>query len=174
MWDIGILLLRVVVGLYLFGHGMQKLLGWFDGPGLEKTQAGFEMMGFRPARLWTLLTVAGEAGGGLLMILGLLSPFGALGVGITMLVAVATVHWPKGLWAANNGIELSFTYLSAAVAMGLVGPGRYSLDAALGISVPVEISGIAAVLGLLVAGAAITTRRPAPGAQTAPSASHAA
>src|SRR5438132_12714787 len=98
MADVGLLVLRLVVGLYLFGHGAQKRFGWFEGPGLRGAH-GFMggMLGFRPAALWTAALVAGEVGGGLLLALGLLSPLGPLGVATTMLVATIAVHWDKGV-----------------------------------------------------------------------------
>src|SRR4051794_12114427 len=112
MWDLGVLVLRMVVGLYLVGHGTQKLFGWFEGPGLRGAHGGFTMLRFRPAQLWVGLALTGEVGGGLLLVLGLLSPLGPLGVAAAMLVAMVAVHWDKGLWIAKGGIELTLTYLA--------------------------------------------------------------
>ena len=168
--DIALLVLRLVVGLYLFGHGSQKLFGWFGGYGLKGT-AGFfgSALGFRPAGLWTLLAGLSEAGGGLLMALGFLSPLGPLGVAAAMLVAIFAVHWPKGVWAQNGGYELPLTNLAAAVALALTGPGAVSLDAALGIALPEPLTLMAgsalALLGVVVALA--TRQQPAQSRESA-------
>src|SRR5450759_3969063 len=86
MADIGLLTLRLVVGLYLFGHGTQKLFGWFGGPGLRGHAQNMTRLGFRPAALWATASTAGEIGG-LLLALGFLSPLGSLGVAASMPVS---------------------------------------------------------------------------------------
>ncbi len=158
--DAGLLVLRVVVGALLFGHGTQKLFGWFGGHGLRGTAWWLGSLGFRPAMLWAMLAGAGEAGGGLLLALGLLHPLGSLGVIAAMLMAIARVHWGKGLWNSNGGAELPLTYLVAAAVIGLAGPGAYALDRVLGLALPLSASfifwaGLVAVvvidgIGLLV------------------------
>jgi len=134
--DGALLLLRLVVGLYLFGHGAQKLFGWFGGPGLKGATAGMSALRFRPAPFWALIGALSETAGGLLFALGLLSPLGALGIAAAMLVAILAVHWHNGVWAQQGGYELPLTNLAVAAAGGLTGPGRFSLDAALGIALP--------------------------------------
>ena len=88
MIDTGILLIRVVVGLYVAGHGAQKLFGWFGGLGLDAT---VDMMGgatgLRPARLWVPFVSATEVVGGLLMAIGFLGPLGPIAVAGAMLGA---------------------------------------------------------------------------------------
>src|SRR5437879_13883169 len=83
--DTALLILRLVVGLYVTAHGAQKLFGWFEGHGFSKTQ-GFVggMLGYRPAWLWTLAVSLAEFVGGLLFVLGLLSPIGATGLAAAM------------------------------------------------------------------------------------------
>jgi putative oxidoreductase len=174
MWDLGVLVLRLVVGLYLVGHGSQKLFGWFEGPGLQGIHGGMTMLRFRPAQVWTAAVVAGEVGGGLLMVLGLLSPLGPLGVAAAMFVAMLAAHWDKGLWIAKGGIELTLTYLAAAVAVGLTGPGRFSLDALLGTALPTTLAEAFTVLTALVVLTALATRRPAEAPAEAPHATAAA
>src|SRR5882762_742060 len=101
--NIALLIVRIVVGFLLFGHGTQKLFGWFGGKGFSATaQAMGSYMRLRPARPWTLLAGLGEAGGGLLLALGLLSPVGALGISAAMITASVVAHWGK-LWASNGG-----------------------------------------------------------------------
>jgi len=159
MADIGLLTLRLVVGLYLFGHGAQKLFGWFGGPGLRGHAQNMTTLGFRPAALWAAASTAGEIGG-LLLALGFLSPLGSLGVAASMLVAIIAVHWPKGPWAAKGGYELPLTNLAAAVALGLTGPGGYSLDALLGTHLPPVAAEVLAVLTALAVVAALLSRKP--------------
>ena len=97
-------------------------------------------MGLRPAWFWGFMVALCEFGGGALMTLGLLSPLGSLGIIAAMLVAIVEVHWPKGFWNSNGGIEFPLVNLAAALALGLLGAGSYCLDAALGISLPEPIS----------------------------------
>lgn len=138
--NFGLLILRVVLGSVFIGHGAQKLFGWFGGSGLKGTIGWMGMMGLRPAWFWALMVALSEFGGGALMTLGLLSPLGSLGIIAAMLVAIVEVHWPKGFWNSNGGIEFPLVNLAAALALGLLGAGSYSLDAALGISLPEPIS----------------------------------
>lgn len=161
--DIALLVLRVVVGLYLFGHGAQKLFGWFGGPGQAGTAGFMSMLGFRPARFWALGAGLAEAVGGLLLALGLLNPLGSLGVIAAMLVATFSVHLGKGAFNATGGPELPLTNVAVAVAVAVAGPGRYSLDSLLGVALPEPAFGVVfAVLTLLGVAAALLTRRTAP------------
>jgi len=157
--DLAMLALRAVVGLYLFGHGAQKLFGWFGGSGLSGSVAMVERLGFRPARFWGVNAALGEAGGGLLILLGLLTPLGSIAAGAAMLTAVSSVHWSKGVWAAKGGFELPLTNLAVVCAIALVGPGAYSLDRWLGVSLP-EPATLGAVGGvvLIVTLAGLVTR----------------
>ena len=159
MIDTALLVLRIVVGLYLAAHGAQKLFGWFGGPGLKGTE-GFlgGMLGFRPARLWAPALALAETTGGVLVALGLLTPLGAIAIGSSMVTATVVVHWARGPWGTEGGYEQTLTNLAVAVAVGIAGAGRYSLDALLGISVPVWFSGLVAVLALLGVLVAIGTR----------------
>lgn len=129
----GILFLRVVVGLLLFGHGAQKLFGWFDGPGLRGTAGFFGSLGFRRRHAPAMAVLAGVSeAAGLLFALGFLTPFAALAMASVMVVAVGTVHWKNGLWVTNGGYEFNLVLWTVAVAVAAGGPGRFSLDAAFG------------------------------------------
>jgi putative oxidoreductase len=156
MVDIGILIVRLVVGLYVAGHGAQKLFGWFGGPGLSATIGGMGSgLGFRPARLWATLLSAVEVIGGLLMAIGLLGPLGPLAVAGTMLGAAVFGHWSKGPWIAKGGYELAATYLAVALAVALLGVGSFSVDAWLGLTVPPlasQVFGALVILGVVAAG----------------------
>ena len=164
--DAGLLVARVVVGLVLAAHGSQKLFGWFGGYGLAGTGGFFESLGFRPGRLFAALAGAAELFGGLLVALGFLGPVGPALMLSVMIVAAATVHWHHGLFATSNGIEMPLMYGAVGTALALTGPGRYSVDALLGLTsvwTPAVVSA-ALLVGVLGALANLAIRRPAPAA----------
>lgn len=131
---IGLLLARLVVGLVMAAHGTQKLFGWFGGYGLNKTGEFFSHLGFQPGRPFAAAAALTEIASGLLVALGFLGPIGPALMISVMTVAMITVHWEHGLFASNNGIEVTLLYIAAAVGLALVGYGRYSADAWLGIA----------------------------------------
>jgi putative oxidoreductase len=132
--DAGLVIARLVFGLLMAAHGTQKLFGWFGGYGLTAVSGYFESLGFRPGRFFALVASLTEVVGGLLVALGFLGPIGPALVLSVMIVAALSVHAQHGLFAANNGIEVPLLYAAAAVALGLTGPGAYSLDAAIGLA----------------------------------------
>src|SRR5687767_12762036 len=101
--EIGLLVLRVVLGLTLAAHGAQKLFGWFGGPGLAGMSGWLESIGFVNGRRNAVLAGLGEAGGGLLLALGLFTPAAAAIVFAVMLVAAVTTHWKSGFFAQKGG-----------------------------------------------------------------------
>jgi putative oxidoreductase len=115
-------------------HGAQKLLGWFGGYGLTGTGGFFEQLGFRPGRFFAATAALTEIASGLLVTFGLLGPVGPALMLSVMIVAALSVHWPQGVFAQNNGIEVPLLYAVAAITLGLTGFGAYSLDAAFGLS----------------------------------------
>src|SRR5437867_4522429 len=131
--DTGILIIRLFFGLAIAAHGAQKLFGWFGGHGIKATGAMFESIGFRPGAVFAAAAGLTEMGGGLLVALGLFTPFGASGVISTMLVAMVSVHFKNGFFAMGNGIELPFLYAVATLGIAFTGPGATSLDALLGL-----------------------------------------
>jgi putative oxidoreductase len=136
MINVAFLVLRVVVGLLFAGHGTQKLFGWWGGHGLAAMSQWLTSLGVRPARFWALVAGLCETVGGLLFAFGFLTPFAALALIGVMFVAIATVHWTKGIWAAQGGFEYNLVLIAAALATGLAGPGDYALDHAFGIVWP--------------------------------------
>jgi putative oxidoreductase len=161
--DAGLVVARLAVGLLMAAHGTQKLFGWFGGHGLAGTGGFFEQLGFRPGKLFAGLASSAEVGGGLLLALGFLGPVGPAVILSVMVVAAVTVHWPHGVFAQNNGIEVPLLYGVAAVALALTGPGAYSVDGALGLSTLWTPGVTLAVLAAGVLGglANLALRRPA-------------
>lgn len=129
MGSIGLLIIRVVLGLTFMGHGAQKLFGWFDGGGLKGTATFFDSIGVKPGRAMALLAGLAEFGGGLLFVLGLLTPIASVLIMGTMFMAIIKVHLPNGFWSSNGGIEYNLVVMASAACLGLVGPGLISLDA---------------------------------------------
>ena len=127
--NVALLLVRVVVGVLLVGHGAQKLFGWFGGHGLAGTGTFFESIGYRPGKLMAFAAGAGELAGGALLAAGFLSPLAAAVV-VGVMVNAASVHLANGPWVTNQGYELPLTYAAVGAAIGFAGPGRYSLDRA--------------------------------------------
>lgn len=134
--SLGLLILRLIIGLTLASHGAQKLFGWFGGSGLQGTLKTQERTGLKPPLLWASMVIIGELGGGASLALGLLTPLGAAGAFGAMFMAIAKVHWKNGFWNSKRGLEFPLSLMAAAVATGLIGPGNYSLDALFGIALP--------------------------------------
>jgi len=132
--NLGLLLIRLIFGLLMVGHGAQKLFGWFGGYGLAGTGGFFESLGFRPGRHFAFAASLSEFVGGLLFALGFLGPVGPALILAVMLVASISVHWRNGVFAAKNGVEVPLLYAATAVGIALIGFGTYSLDAAFGVA----------------------------------------
>ena len=161
----GLLLLRLVLGLYMAAHGAQKLFGWFDGHGLAGTSGLFEQIGFRPGRAFATAASTAEVVSGLLVALGLLGPIGPALMISVMIVAIGSVHWQHGLFSAKNGIELPLLFAAGALALALSGPGRFSLDALLGLEplMTPQVVYAALAVGILGGVANLAVRRATPG-----------
>ena len=128
MINIGLLMIRLVVGLLFVGHGAQKLFGWFGGYGVKGTGGWFESIGMKPGVTMALLAGLAELVGGLLFALGLLTPLAGIMIAGTMVMAIIKVHAPNGLWSTANGYEYNLTLLAVAIGVALIGPGQYALD----------------------------------------------
>jgi putative oxidoreductase len=132
--SLGLLIIRIVVGLLFVGHGTQKLFGWFGGNGREATASFYENnLGLSPGWLMTLAAGGSEAGGGILIALGLLTPLGAAAITAVMVTAIATVHFKNGIWVTDGGYEYNLVMIAAVFAITAIGPGSASLDNALSI-----------------------------------------
>lgn len=157
----GLLILRLVVGLTIAAHGVQKAFGWFGGAGFAKTAAGFQQRGPRPGALWASLAILGELGGGLSVATGLLIQLGAAGMLGAMVMAIAKAHWRNGFWNAKKGIEFPLQLLAAAVTLGITGAGAYSLDAFFAVHLPVWVFLLLALVALITDGVGLALSRPA-------------
>jgi putative oxidoreductase len=131
MLSIGLLLIRLVIGVLFIGHGAQKLFGWFGGYGLKGTGNWMDSLGLKPGMTMALLAGLTELIGGILFTLGLLTPLAGLMIAATMVIAIVKVHRPNGLWSTQNGYEYNLTLLAVAIGIALIGPGQYALDALL-------------------------------------------
>src|SRR5712691_7975599 len=143
--DIGLLLLRLTVGLTLAAHGAQKLFGWFGGPGIDATGQFLAMLGFSAGRRQALMAGLAETGGGLLLALGFLTPAAAAVIFSVMLVAALSVHVKKGFFLTSGGYEYTLVLGLAGLTVAFTGPGSLSVDALVGYSVSGALCGVVAL-----------------------------
>ncbi len=133
MIDVGLLVLRLVLGVIFIGHGAQKLFGSFGGPRISGFAKMLEQLGVKLAKPMAILAGLAEFVGGILVILGFLTPLAALALIGVMIVAVLTVHLKNGFFNTNGGYEFNLALAGMALTLLIIGPGAYSLDSALGI-----------------------------------------
>lgn len=152
------LVLRLVVGLTMAGHGAQKAFGWWKGSGWAGWKAVMTRMGFRPETLWAAVAIGAELVGGVLLAVGFLTPLAAMALIGQSTVIILKAHWPRGFWNRDNGFEFPLSLLAGLVAIVGVGAGGLSIDAALGLSWAPELRVILAAIGLLggLGGIAVT------------------
>ena len=167
--DLGLIVLRLVVGLLFAGHGAQKLFGAFGGGGIQSTEGMFDNIGLRPAGFHARAAGTAEFLGGLLIALGLFTPFAAAALIGVMTAAVATVHAPNGVWNTNRGYEYNVVLAAAVFALAGIGAGAWSLDSAFGFDLHGAIWALAALgvgviggVGAVVSGRAAEGRQPHP------------
>jgi putative oxidoreductase len=133
--DPAALIMRLALGLVMFPHGAQKVLGWWGGYGAAATIEGFSKMGM-PVPI-TVLVMAAELAGSLMLIFGFLTRLAALGIGCVMLGAWLLVHLRMGFfmnWAGTQkgeGFEYHVLALGLAVALLIKGGGALSVDRAI-------------------------------------------
>lgn len=129
MLDIGLFIIRLIIGALFIGHGAQKLFGWFGGYGLKGTAGWLESMNLKPGAVMALMAGLSEFAGGILFVLGLFTPVAALLIAATMIMAIIKVHGANGLWSTANGYEYNLTLIAVAIGIALAGPGQIALDA---------------------------------------------
>ena len=128
----GLLLIRLVVGAIFAAHGSQKLFGWFGGPGPQGTAGFMRSLEYRMPMAMGLMAGGSELFGGLAFAAGFATPLAALALTVVMVNAVRVVHWQNGFFAGNGGYEFNLALSAVAVGVAATGPGRFSLDRALG------------------------------------------
>ncbi|WP_085522318.1 DoxX family protein [Tuberibacillus sp. Marseille-P3662] len=126
MINLGLLIIRLIVGLSFAGHGAQKLFGWFGGHGPKATGGAFDSMGIKPGFPMAVLAGLAELIGGLLFAIGLFTWLGAALIIITMLVAILKVHGKNGYYS-EGGFEFQLILIAVALGVGMIGPGAYAI-----------------------------------------------
>ncbi|MDY0394523.1 DoxX family protein [Virgibacillus halophilus] len=129
MEALGLLIIRLITGLYFAAHGAQKAFGWFGGQGPQEAGATFEKMGIKPGARMALIAGLAEFLGGLLFAIGLLTPLAAVLIIIPMIVAIVKVHGKNGLFVDKGGVEYNVVLIAIALGIALSGPGTISIDA---------------------------------------------
>lgn len=134
--DIAIMVVRIGLGIVFFPHGMQKLFGWFGGPGFSGTMGMFTNNLHIPA-FFAFLAIMAEGLGSLGLITGFLTRVAAFGIGVNMAVAVYMLHWQNGFfmnWFGNQkgeGFEYHLLVIAMAIALIIRGGGALSTDKAI-------------------------------------------
>ena len=129
-------LLRVILGVVIFPHGAQKVLGWFGGFGIAGTYGFLTQQMHIPAAL-AVLVFAAEFLGSIGLLVGFLGRVAAFGIAVNLAVAVFLVHLPNGFfmnWSGQQkgeGIEFFILAIGIAIAIMIGGSGAYSIDLAL-------------------------------------------
>jgi putative oxidoreductase len=146
-----LLMLRVVVGLTASAHGYQK---YFLGGRIPGTAGWFESLGMKPGKFHAYMAATTEIVSGLMFAAGLLTPLAAAGI-VGIMVVAGFIHRHNGFFVFKEGIEYNLVLAVVVVTVATIGPGRYSLDHAIGLK-PHQINGwrgfgISAGLGVLAA-----------------------
>ena len=131
--DVGILIVRLVIGLTFAAHGAQKVFGWWGGPGFAGWTAGIERMGLRPAPLWAAISAGVELVGGGLLALGLLTPIASALLVAQSIYIIVRAHWSRGFWNRGGGIEFPLQILAGSLLVVATGAGAIAIDSALSI-----------------------------------------
>ncbi|MEC3915154.1 DoxX family protein [Nocardia sp. CDC160] len=152
--DLGLLLLRLVIGGTFVYHGLQKATGWFHGPGLDGIKTAMESGGWKHVDIAAPMLIAGELGGGVLVAIGLATPLAA---GALLAVILDAWMWKQGMnpgfqySAKGNSVELESILVGLTTVLILTGPGRLSLDRNRGWSSRPFMGSLAAFVAAVVA-----------------------
>ena len=128
--DVGLLVLRLALGIIFLAHGAQKLFGAFGGGGIAGTAGFFGSIGVPMPQLMAVVVAVFEFLGGLLVLIGFLTPLAGLMITGVMAGAIVTFHMSKGFFAGNGGIEFPLILLASGLALVFTGPGRFSVEGA--------------------------------------------
>lgn len=160
--DLGLLIVRLAVGLTFAAHGAQKVIGWWAGPGFAGWTGAMTRMGLRPAPLWAALSAGVELVGGLLFATGSLTPIAAALLVAQSVYIVLRVHRPKGFWNKNGGIEFPLQLLAGSLVIAASGPGAIAIDPAAGLEFGSSWRAAFVVVAVLGAFATMAIARPVP------------
>jgi putative oxidoreductase len=157
--NLGLLILRVGLGVVLIVHGLQKLFGWWDGQGLNGFKNSLSDVGYQHADILAYVSAGGEIVAAVLLVLGLFTPLaaaGALAFLINGLLAgMSAQHSHPIKYFLQDGHESQILLVVMAVAVILTGPGRYGLDASRGWAHRPFIGSFVALLSGIAAGIAV-------------------
>jgi len=131
--DLSLLTARLVLGGSIAAHGAQKLFGVLGGPGPEKAAQMMRSLGFPEHERVATMASATELTSGSLIALGAMGPLGPAMLATVMLVAIETVHRPKGYFNSGGGYEMNTMYIALALLLANHGYGRFSFDALTGL-----------------------------------------
>ncbi len=135
------LILRIMLGVVMFPHGAQKLLGWYGGFGFAGTLGFFTEQMHLPW-LVALLVIIGESFGSLGLLIGLLTRVTAASMALIMVGAIGLVHWPNGFfmnWSgkqAGEGFEYHLLVIAICAALVITGAGKWSVDSVIAKELP--------------------------------------
>ena len=160
--DVGLLIVRLAVGLTFAAHGAQKVLGWWSGPGFAGWTGAMTRMGLRPAALWAALSSGVELVGGLLLAVGFLTPVAAALLVAQSVYIVVRVHRPKGFWNKNGGVEFPLQLLAGSLLIAASGPGAIAIDPAAGLDFGTWWRTAFLVIAVIGALATMAIARPVP------------
>ncbi|WP_067810133.1 DoxX family protein [Nocardia beijingensis] len=158
IYDAGLAVLRLGVGLTMAAHGSQKLFGWFGGGGIDGTRRFFTGSGYPIGKTMAVIAGLSETLGGIALAVGFLTPLAAAAV-VGVLVNAIAVKWGGGFFAPK-GVEYELVLALAATSIALTGPGAYAVDRMVPGLRPHRLGyGISALLlALVTAGAALLVR----------------
>src|SRR5215207_534188 len=125
--DLGLLVMRLVVGGTFAAHGAQKVFGWWNGPGLDGFASNVSDLGYRQSDVVSAATGFTELVGGLLVLLGLFTPLAAAGL-LAVAINAVWARWGNGLFLVDDGFEYDLALGALAAGLTLAGPGRVALD----------------------------------------------
>lgn len=163
--EVGLLIIRVVIGGVMVFHGTEKLFGWWGGEGIAGAADFFGRQGFRPPRMMAAVAGLTETGGGLLLACGALTPLGAVML-VGTFVNILVLHLPNGLSRRRNGFEYELVLLAGTLGIAFAGSGSISVDAAAGLDLSDPrwgwlVLGVGVLSGLAVSATRARTPRPA-------------
>lgn len=131
--DTAMLVLRVFLGLVFLPHGMQKVFGWFGGPGFFVTMDMFTAKAGFPAVL-AFLAIMAESLGVVALWAGFFTRIAALGIGVNMIVCALSNHVKNGFfmnWMGSQrgeGFEYHLLVVAISAALVIKGGGKWSVD----------------------------------------------